>query len=51
MSGKGKKNKNKAVLRSPAEFFADNKSIAGFDNVCHLPRCFVRSLTPLCIQK
>eukprot|EP00037_Helgoeca_nana_P010926 m.97126 g.97126 ORF g.97126 m.97126 type:complete len:667 (+) comp20505_c0_seq1:61-2061(+) len=32
MSGKGKKNKNKAVLRSPAEFFADNKSIAGFDN-------------------
>lgn len=29
MSRKAKK----AVSRSPAEFFADNKSIAGFDNV------------------
>lgn len=29
----GKKDKNALLQKSPAEFFADNKNIAGFDNV------------------
>lgn len=28
-----KKDKNALLQKSPAEFFADNKNIAGFDNV------------------
>ena len=31
----GKKNMDVLQQKSPAEFFAENKNIAGFDNVRH----------------
>lgn len=47
MSKKGKK----AVSRSPAEFFADNKSIAGFDNVRPRPPVLlVQRATVVCLE-
>lgn len=35
MSKAGKGGSDKLQQKSPAEFFAENKNIAGFDNVRH----------------
>jgi DNA topoisomerase VI subunit B len=38
MSKSAKGGSDKLQQKSPAEFFAENKNIAGFDNVGHLQR-------------